>query len=315
MKYEEKLFVEKYRPKTINECILPDDIKKTFKNFLKQKEIPNLLLSGTGGIGKTTVAQALCDELGFECLKINGSESGVISTLRNDIRSYASTISLDGTGMKVVLLDEIDYSSAQSFQPALRGFMEEFTKSCRFIMTCNYKDRILDQILSRCCVVDFTIPKEQKPKLAKEFLDRLKFILEEEKIKYSTDVLLSLIAKYFPDFRRILNEVQRYGIGGEIDSGILTTFTNIKLKKLYEEGLKKKNFNMVKKWIAENRDYDYSYIFKNLFDSLDDFVETSSIPEAIIIICDYWEKSSKVSSREVVLSAFFLIYMSKCKFK
>ena len=230
-KVKEYLWVEKYRPKTIDECILPESIKSTFQSMVDSGESQNLLLSGSAGCGKTTIAKALCNELDTDNIIINCSEDGNIDTLRTKIRNFASTVSLSGA-KKIVILDEFDYSNAQSTQPALRGFIEEFSNNCRFILTCNFKNRIIEPLHSRCTTVNFSVPKKEKPKMASHFMDRVKYILDEEGVPYEEKVLAELIMKHFPDFRRVLNELQRYSISGSIDVGILTQIGEIHIKDL-----------------------------------------------------------------------------------
>ena len=307
------LFVEKYRPKTIDECILPSSLKKTFNDIVSGGECPNLLLSGKAGTGKTSVARALCNQLGADWININCSEDGNIDTLRTKIRQFASTISLSDT-KKVVILDEFDYSNAQSIQPALRGAIEEFAKNCRFILTCNYKNRIIEPIHSRCTCIDFSIPIKEKPQLAKDFLARCEFILKEEKIGYDKKVLTQLIIKHFPDFRRTLNELQRYSSAGTIDIGILSEVGDIKIKELMEH-MKNKDFSAARVWVVSNIDNDPQHIFRKLYDGLYENLKSGSIPTAILALAEYQYKSAFVADQEINLVACVVELMMGCEFK
>ena len=310
----EFLYVEKYRPQTINDTILPQSFKDQFTEFVKQGEIPNLLLSGSAGCGKTTIAKALCNELGADFIVINGSDEGrLIDTLRTKIKNFASTMSLGG-GPKVVILDEADYISADSVQPALRGFIEEFSGNCRFIFTCNYKNRIIPALHSRTTVIDFKIPADQKPTLAKQMLARCKNICELENISAEEPVLAELIMKFFPDFRRCLNEIQRYGVSGEIDSGLLSTLSEEKLTPLINM-IKDKNWSGMRKWVGENSDNDFNTLYRKVFNSLEVKLEPSSIPAAVLIIADYQYKSAFAMDSEINFTACLTEIMSECKFK
>ena len=306
------LWVEKYRPRKIEDCILPPAIKKSFSEFVKNKEIPNLLLSGGPGVGKTTVARALCEQLETDYLIINGSEESGIDVLRNKIKSFASTVSLTG-GTKVVILDEADYLNPQSTQPALRGFIEEFHNNCRFIFTANYKNRIIEPLHSRCSVIEFKI-NGNRDKLAHELLNRCGNILDEENIKYDNKVVAELIMKHFPDNRRVLNELQRYSAAGEIDSGILVNLSDINLKELTLH-LKNKEFTKVRKWVVDNIDNDPTKIFRKIYDNLYYTMEPSTIPSAIILIGQYQYKSAFVADQEINLLACLTEIMSQCRFK
>jgi DNA polymerase III delta prime subunit len=307
------LFVEKYRPKTIDECILPASLKKTFNDIVEGGECPNLLLSGKAGTGKTSVARALCNQLGADWIIINCSEDGNIDTLRTKIRQFASTISLSDT-KKVVILDEFDYSNAQSIQPALRGAIEEFAKNCRFILTCNYKNRIIEPIHSRCTCIDFSIPIKEKPQLAKDFLARCEYILKEEKINYEKKVLSQLIIKHFPDFRRTLNELQRYSSAGTIDVGILSEVGDIKIKELMDH-MKGKDFSAARVWVVSNMDNDPQHIFRKLYDGLYEHLKSASIPTAILTLAEYQYKSAFVADQEINLVACVVELMMGCEFK
>ena len=312
----EYLWVEKYRPKKISECILSEDIKKTFSEFLKQKEIPNLLLSGTQGTGKTTVARALCEELGADYIIINGSDEGrQIDTLRNKIKNFASTVSLtEHSNHKVVILDEADYMNAESVQPALRNFIETFYKNCRFIFTCNYKNKILPALHSRCTVIDFGIKNGQKVKIAQALMRRLGKVLENENIEYDKKVLAELIQKYFPDFRRTINELQRYSVRGKIDSGILFSLSEANTKELVKI-LKDKRFNDMRKWVINNLDKEPSSLFTSVYEILYSALESSSIPQSILIIAGYQYKSAFVADQEINMVACLTEIMANCKFK
>ena len=307
------LWVEKYRPKRVQDCVLPSGIKKTFQEMVDNGEVHNLLLSGTAGTGKTTIAKALCDELGCDFMLINCSEDGNIDTLRTKIRNFASTVSLGG-GKKIVILDEFDYSNAQSTQPALRGFIEEFAANCRFILTCNFKNRIIEPLHSRCTTIEFSIPAKEKPKLAKEFMDRVKGILQDERIKYDEKVVAELIMRYFPDFRKVLNELQRYSVSGEIDVGILQVLGEIKTKELVGF-MKEKNFNEVRKWVVQNLDNDQTRIFRQIYDNLYGYFQPQSIPQAVLILSDYQYKAAFVADPEINLTACLVHLMMECEFQ
>ena len=311
---QEFLYVEKYRPQNIGDTILPKGVKKSFEEFVQNKEIPNLLLCGTAGTGKTTIAKAMCNELGADFIVINGSDEGrLIDTLRTKIKNFASTVSLAG-GPKVVILDEADYISAESVQPALRNFIEEFSSNCRFIFTCNYKNRIIAPLHSRCTVIDFSIPKSEKSKLAGEFLQRLIQICNEEGIKYEEKVLVELILKFFPDFRRCINEVQRYGASGVIDSGLLATLSEEKLTPLIDM-LANKDWSNMRKWVGQNSDNDLNTLYRKVFNALEQRLEPSSIPAAVLFIADYQYKSAFAMDSEINFVACLTEIMSECKFK
>ena len=310
----EFLFVEKYRPQTIEDTILPEGIKNTFKEFVKQGEIPNLMLCGSAGVGKTTIAKALCNELGADFIVINGSDEGrLIDTLRTKIKNFASTVSLSG-GSKVVILDEADYISADSVQPALRNFIEEFSSNCRFIFTCNYKNRIIKPLHSRTTVIDFKLTPSDKQQLAGIFLSRLKNICEIEKIEYDEKVLVELILKFFPDFRRCINEVQRYGVSGVIDTGLIATLAEEKLTPLIDM-MKDKNWTSMRKWVAQNSDNDFDTLFRKVFNTLEQRLEASSVPASVLIIADYQYKSAFAMDSEINFVACLTEIMSECKFK
>tara|TARA_B100000287_G_C20631190_1_gene779891 strand:- start:105 stop:1040 length:936 start_codon:yes stop_codon:yes gene_type:complete len=307
------LWVEKYRPNAIRDCILPESLKETFSEFVKDKHIPNLILSGGPGVGKTTVAKAMLDEIGATYMMINGSEESGIDVLRTKIKNFASTVSLEG-GRKYIILDEADYLNAQSTQPALRGFMEEFHKNCGFILTCNYKNRLIQPLHSRCSVVDFIIPKEQKPKLAQDFFLRVQNILNEEKVKFDVKAVAELLNKFFPDWRRVLNELQRYSASGQIDAGILVNISDANINELMHS-LKEKEFTNVRKWIVQNLDNDPVRIFRRVYDSLYDCIDGSTIPHAVVILADYSYKSAFVADQEINLLACMTELMGQVKFK
>lgn len=307
------LWVEKYRPTNINDCILPDELKKTFGLFVKDKHIPNLILSGGPGVGKTTVAKAMLDEIGATYMMINGSEESGIDVLRTKIKNFASTVSLEG-GRKYIILDEADYLNPQSTQPALRGFIEEFHKNCGFILTCNYKNRIIQPLHSRCSTIDFNIPSSEKPTLAKQFMARVISILDENKIQYEPRVVAEVINKHFPDWRRVLNELQRYSVSGKIDAGILVNISETNIKNLME-GMKKKEFTNVRKWVVDNLDNDPTRLFRKLYDNLYNYVDGGSIPHVVVILGEYQYKSAFVADQEINLMACLTEIMGAAKFK
>ena len=307
------LWVEQYRPKTIDDCILPDSLKTLFKSFIKKGELSNMLFSGTPGIGKTTVAKALCEEMNCDWIMINGSEEGGIDVLRNKIKNFASTVSLSG-GKKVVILDEADYLNPQSTQPALRGFVEEFHKNCRFILTCNFKNRIIEPLHSRFSNIEFKVNPKDKPKLASRLFERAIYILKEQNVSYEDKVLVELITKHFPDFRKLINELQRYSVSGSIDAGILVNVSDENLKTLVTH-LKNKEFSDMRKWVVNNLDNDPVKIFRKIYDTLYTNLEPSTIPHAVLIIADYQYKSAFVADQEINLVACLTELMSQVKFK
>lgn len=307
------LWVEKYRPKTIAETILPDELKRTFQEFVDAGAVPNLLLSGTQGTGKTTVARALCEELGFDYIVINGSMNGGIDTLRTDIQNFASTVSLTGS-RKVVILDEADYLNPNSTQPALRGFIEEFSKNCQFILTCNFKNRIIAPLHSRCSVIDFKISKNEKQKMAAEFFKRVNNILSTEGVSADQKVVANVITKYFPDFRRVLNELQRYSTSGKIDAGILANVVDTSIGNLMQH-LKAKEFGEMRKWVALNIDNDPTTLFRTIYDGSYEYVKKGSIPQLVLHIADYQYKSAFVADQEVNFVAFLTEVMMNCEFE
>ena len=312
----ENLWVEKYRPKRIEDCILTNELKETFKQFINQKELPNLLLSGTAGTGKTTVARALCEELGVDYIIINGSDEGrQIDTLRHKIKNFASTVSLTETAShKVVILDEADYMNPESVQPALRNFIETFYKNCRFIFTCNYKNKILPALHSRCTVIDFAITNGDKIKIMTQLMNRLCGILTEEVIEFDKKVIAELIQKYFPDFRRTINELQRYSVRGKIDSGILFSLTEADTKQLVAI-LKEKRFNDMRKWVINNLEKEPSSLFSSVYEILYKHLQPQSIPQAVLVIAGYQYKSAFVADQEINMVACLTEVMANCKFK
>ncbi len=310
------LWVEKYRPKKIKDCILTEELKQTFSEFVNQGEIPNLLLSGSAGTGKTTVARALCDELGADYILINGSDEGrQIDTLRHKIKNFASTVSLtEKSNHKVVIVDEADYMNPESVQPALRNFIETFYNNCRFIFTCNYKNKILPALHSRCTVIDFKITNGQKVKTATAFHKRLGKILKDENIEADKKVLAELIQKYYPDFRRTINELQRYSVRGKIDSGILFDLSEANHKELITV-LKEKRFNDMRKWVVQNLDKEPSSLFTGIYNVLYQHLNPQSIPQAVLIIAGYQYKAAFVADQEINMVACLTEIMAGCKFK
>jgi len=315
------LWVEKYRPKTIEDCILSEDVKDTFKKFLEQKEIPNLLLSGSQGTGKTTVARALCEQLQCDYIVINGSDEGrQIDTLRNQIKNFASTVSItQDANHKVVIIDEADYMNPESVQPALRNFIEAFYKNCRFIFTCNYKNKIIPALHSRCTVIDFKITDSENENnvtnvTKAKFMKRLQKILTDENIEYDKKVLAELIQKHYPDFRRTINELQRYSVRGKIDTGILFNLSEVNHKELMKS-LKEKKFNDMRKWVVQNLDKEPSHLFRSLYDILYDHLDAKAIPQAILIIAGYQYKAAFVADQEINMVACLTEIMASCKFK
>ena len=310
---KEHLWVEKYRPTALQDIILPSQLKRDFKLILKQRELQNMLFTGTAGTGKTTVAKALCKTLNLDYIIINGSEESGIDTLRNKIKQFASSVSLEG-GYKVVILDEADYLNPQSTQPALRGFIEEFSANCRFILTCNFKNRIIEPLHSRCSVVEFAIPKGEKQAMAAGMMERLGKILTEEGVSYEEPVLAELIMKYFPDFRRTINELQRYGVSGQIDSGILINVNDVSVGNLMNH-LKVKDFRKMRQWVADNIDIEPAAMFRKIYDSSNDYIKPQSIPQLILILADYQYKDSFVADHELNMVACLTEIMAGVEFK
>jgi DNA polymerase III delta prime subunit len=311
----EFLFVEKYRPQVIDDCILPDDTKKTFKEFVEKGEIPNLLLAGPPGIGKTTIAKALCNELGADFYVINGSDEGrFLDTVRNQAKNFASTVSLTGSSKhKVIIIDEAD-NTGNDVQLLLRANIEAFYNNCRFIFTCNYKNKIIEPLHSRCAVIDFTIKGKQKAQLAGSFFKRLQNILDAEGIEYDQKVVAELVSKHFPDFRRVLNECQRYCTGGKIDAGILASFSDISVNELIKH-LKEKNFTEVRKWVVSNLDNDAHIVLRRVYDACYDALVPASIPAAVLIISKYLYQSGFVADQEINTLAALTELMCECEFK
>ena len=310
---ESFLWVEQYRPKTVESCVLPKELKKTFSEFIKKGHLTNLTLSGSAGVGKTTIAKAMLDELGATYMMINGSEESGIDVLRTKIKNFASTVSLEG-GRKYLIIDEADYLNPQSTQPALRGFIEEFENNCGFILTCNYKNRIIDPLRSRCTVIDFTIPSSEKQELAAQFFDRTIKILDEQQIAYDKRVVAEVINNHFPDWRRVLNELQRYSVSGKIDAGILVNLSSLNMKELMT-AMKNKEFTNVRRWVVDNLDNDPVRIFRNVYDYLYDVMDRSSIPHAVVILGEYQYKSAFVADQEINMLACLTEIMARGKFK
>ena len=312
---DEFLWVEKYRPKTIEECILPENTKKTFLDFLNKGEVPNLLLAGPAGCGKTTVAKALCNQLGVDVYVINGSDEGrFLDTVRNNAKNFASTVSLTSDSKhKVIIIDEAD-NTTPDVQLLLRASIEEFSGNCRFIFTCNYKNKIIEPLHSRCAVVEFSVNAKQKPQLQAEFFKRLNTILDTERCESDKRVLIELINKHFPDWRRILNECQRYSVGGKIDSGILAHFSDVKVNDLIKN-LKEKDFPQVRKWCVDNLDNDPGVLLRRVYDVLYDSLVPSTIPAAVLIIARYQYQIAFVADQEINLLACLTEIMVECKFK
>ena len=310
---EQILWTEKYRPAKVEDCILPDTIKTTFQEYVKSGHIPNLLLSGSAGVGKTTIAKALCNEIGCDFIVINGSDESGIDVLRNKIKNYASSVSLSG-GRKVIIIDEADYLNPNSTQPALRGAIEEFAKNCSFIFTCNYKNRIIEPIHSRCAVIEFKIQNDQKAKMATFFFKRVEWILEQENITYDKEVIAELIKKHFPDNRRILNELQRYSASGTIDKGILSNIADINLSDLIKN-IKEKDFTSMRKWVTQNLDNDPVRIYRIIYDSLYDNLKPQSIPNAVMILAKYQYQAAFVADQEINLVACLTEFMVELEFK
>ena len=305
------LWTEKYRPKTVDDCILPDRLKKPFQEYVNQKTIPNLLLSGGPGVGKTTVAKALCNEIGCDYLVINGSDESGIDTFRVKIKNYASSMSLSG-GRKVIIIDEADYLNPNSTQPALRNAIEEFAGNCSFIFTCNYKNRIIEPLHSRCAVIEFGLKNGEKAKMASAFFKRIQSILQSESVDYDDAVIAELIKKHFPDFRRVLNELQRYSQFGKIDTGILSQIGDVSISELVKN-IKEKDFGAIRKWVASN-EIDPNTLYRKLYDAMYEFIKPQSIPEAVVILAGYQYKAAFVADQEINTVACLTELMVSCEF-
>lgn len=311
---EQFLWVEKYRPQKIDDCILPERLKQTFKDYVAQGELPHMLLCGTAGVGKTTIAKALCNEIGAEYIVLNGSDTGGhVDTLRLLVKGFATTVSLTDA-KKIVIMDEADYMQAQSTQPALRNYMEEFSANCRFIFTANYKNRIIEPIHSRCAVIDFKIEPKDKQELAASFFKRATQILKQENIQFDPKVVAELITKHFPDYRRVLNELQRYSVSGKIDSGILVNVSQESYKDLVKF-LKEKDFTNARKWVGKNSDSDTVGLFRELYDNSVQYLDQGSIPALVLILAKYQYQGAFVADHELNIMAALTEIMVECKFK
>jgi DNA polymerase III delta prime subunit len=306
------LWVEKYRPTKVSDCVLPQSLKNTFSTLVSTGELPNMLFTGTAGVGKTTVAKALCKELDLDYIIVNGSEEGNIDTLRNKIKHFASTVSLQG-GYKVVILDEADYLNPQSTQPALRGFIEEFSNNCRFILTCNFKNRIIEPLHSRCSVYEFAIPNSEKPAIASGIFKRVTEILRLEGVTFDQKIVATLVEKYFPDFRRVINELQRYSLSGTIDNGILVNLSESNIKVLITH-LKEKDFKGMRKWVVDNIDTEPAAIFRKIYDNLNTYIKPTSIPQTVVILADYQYKNAFVADHELNVVACMVELMANVEF-
>ena len=308
---EHLLWTEKYRPQTIADCILPDRLKHPFQEYVNQHNIPNLLLSGGAGVGKTTVAKAMCNEIGCDFMVINGSDESGIDTFRTKIKNYASSMSLSG-GRKVIIIDEADYLNPNSTQPALRNAIEEFAVNCSFIFTCNYKTRIIEPLHSRCAVIDFNLKNGEKAKMASAFFKRVQMILQSEKVEFVDSVVAELIKKHFPDNRRILNELQRYSQFGKIDTGVLAQIGNVQLTEITKH-IKDKDFGAIRKWVGST-DIDANVLFRQLYDALYDVMKPQSIPQAVLILAEYQYKQAFVADQEINMVACLTEIMASCDF-
>lgn len=308
---EHLLWTEKYRPQSVDDCILPDRLKQPFQEYVNQKQIPNLLLAGGAGVGKTTIAKAMCNEIGCDFMVINGSDESGIDTFRTKIKNYASSMSLTG-GRKVIIIDEADYLNPNSTQPALRNAIEEFASNCSFIFTCNYKNRIIEPLHSRCAVIDFGLKNGEKAKMASAFFKRIQSILQSEKIDADEKVLAELIKKHFPDFRRVLNELQRYSQFGKIDTGILVQIADISVDELSKHIIAK-DFGAIRKWVASH-EIDNTTLFRKLYDTLSDTLKPSSVPQAVVILADYQYKAAFVADQEINTVACLTEIMVNCEF-
>ena len=310
---EHLLWTERYRPKSINDCILPERLKKPFQEYVNQSNIPNLLLSGGAGVGKTTVAKAMCEEIGCDVMVINGSDEGrLIDTFRTKIKNFASSMSLAG-GRKVIIIDEADYCNAESVQPALRNFIEEFAGNCSFIFTCNYKNKLIEPLHSRCAVIDFALKNGEKAQMASAFMKRIQSVLQSENVDYDDKVVAELIKKHFPDFRRVINELQRYSQLGKIDTGILSQISDVTINDIIKY-IKEKDFGAIRKWVASN-DIDATAFYRKLYDNLYEVLKPQSIPQAVLILADYQYKGAFVADQEINTVACLTELMVGCEFK
>ena len=310
---EHLLWTEKYRPKSIDDCILPERLKKPFQEYVNQSNIPNLLLSGGAGVGKTTVAKAMCEEIGCDVMVINGSDEGrLIDTFRTKIKNFASSMSLAG-GRKVVIIDEADYCNAESVQPALRNFIEEFAGNCSFIFTCNYKNKLIEPLHSRCAVIDFALKNGEKAQMASAFMKRIQSVLQSENVDYDDKVVAELIKKHFPDFRRVINELQRYSQLGKIDIGLLSQISDVTINDIIKY-IKEKDFGAIRKWVASN-DIDATAFYRKLYDNLYEVLKPQSIPQAVLILADYQYKGAFVADQEINTVACLTELMVGCEFK
>jgi DNA polymerase III delta prime subunit len=309
---EHLLWTEKYRPQTVEDCIIPNRLKQPFQEYVNQKQIPNLLLTGGAGVGKTTIAKAMCNEIGCDFMVINGSDEGrLIETFRTKIKNYASSMSLAG-GRKVIIIDEADYCNAESVQPALRNFIEEFASNCSFIFTCNYKNKLIEPLHSRCAVIDFSLKNGEKAKMASAFFKRIQSILQSEKVEYDDAVIAELIKKHFPDFRRAINELQRYSQLGKIDTGILSQIGEVSIEEIVKN-IKDKDFASIRKWVATH-EIDSSTLYRKLYDALYDTLKPQSIPQAVVILADYQYKAAFVADQEINTVACLTELMISCEF-
>jgi len=308
---EHLLWVERYRPATVNDCIIPERLKVPFQEYVNQKNIPNLMLAGGAGVGKTSVAKAMCNEVGCDYMVLNGSDENGIDTIRYKVKNYASSMSFAG-GRKVIIIDEADYLTPNA-QAILRNAIEEFSVNCSFIFTCNYKSKLIEPIHSRCAVIDFTMKNEEKAKMASAFFKRIETILESEKVEYDSKVLAEVIKKHFPDFRRVINELQRYAQLGKIDVGILSQVGDVSITQLVKH-LKEKDFTSVRKWVATNN-VDNAALFRKIYDSLYDILEPHSIPQIVIVLADYQYKQAFVADQEINLVACLTEIMAGAEFK